>query len=1068
MREKHDLLILTDATASMGGYLRSLNKSLPEIIRISALTGCFERIGVLAYRDYYKGELTEWSGWLGQGYPLEQSDLLAFTTRLRPEHGGDWPEAVKTGLAHAYSVMREDAKTLVLLYADAPPHTPATGGKYRASEIERLKTDAYGTGPEFLDWVSVSKHFRDGPKKATFISVIQSTLADTLSAHLFLNHFTGGTCVEIPDESTPETISSLTINVLLTWMGAEKNGAEKNGAEAASSAKIGSVVNYKDVSTINDVASEEDELSRSYFVKIDNKEYCNYVKSNLIATPLTLENLKNKISRRQENGKDSPPMDFSKRYSADKVYRATVSKQLADIIESNVVSMTVNPVFGTLWRTVCNDRDGEDRDKLIEMFGTQVNNIVLPDLKAKMKAWLESSYDYVGEITALVESVPEKKRFPCVFLDPTVSFTEIDSDGNRVQASLKFTRDELMEIGRSCDGRILSRLGKVMARLTYVLREEDMPEHIKAAPESEVPRIPLVLVSEKYKRQFWKVLLHTVLPGTKLSARPAALLAALSLRMGIKPLEEAADTELLAYPKWNTLDIPETWNTSCLRLLLEADKSYRSRNESTHSSESILKEEDRRLFQSLVNYKMLEMNLNTTLTAKIGWQPSKSKVSLGPVVQCPSCKFPRSVTMMNPSGLCGLCAADYKTEEERKTYINTQVSTHDNQKTTATWVECSMKYCRAQYVVYNARKLNVRPKCWYCRMDGLMPKNHPERDVCTTAPCVECKNCLSRVIWPVQYRPKQFNEAEFKCMACQTERIATIIEVETTPEQLANQEHNGFDWLLRNDDKKIAQPFNNRSLFYAISNAGTEGFADKVEVLPRRTNEDGSMEVPRLTIQGKLVRNAGVIIESLRSWVESRQVESGTCSLCFSNMRKSDLLSACGRRGCGQQICKSCFDGWYGSNSHGQILNLAALSCPFCRRQPSPKVLPKNLRALGNLKTAVEDNGWIYAWCWYCSKASRYMERACGAGAPPPVNEWCCDECMGREPGKKLGIRVKECPGCGVQTEKDGGCDHISCTICDTEWCFFCGEEVPYDIYEHMTERHGGWYGSEEGDDGWE
>jgi hypothetical protein len=64
--------------------------------------------------------------WLGQGYPLEQSDLLAFTTRLRPEHGGDWPEAVKTGLAHAYSVMREDAKTLVLLYADAPPHTPAT------------------------------------------------------------------------------------------------------------------------------------------------------------------------------------------------------------------------------------------------------------------------------------------------------------------------------------------------------------------------------------------------------------------------------------------------------------------------------------------------------------------------------------------------------------------------------------------------------------------------------------------------------------------------------------------------------------------------------------------------------------------------------------------------------------------------------------------------------------------------------------------------------------------------------------------------------------------------------
>ncbi len=62
MAEQYDLLILTDATASMGHYLRSLNESLPEIIQISSLTGCFSRIGVLAYRDYIQGDLTEWSG----------------------------------------------------------------------------------------------------------------------------------------------------------------------------------------------------------------------------------------------------------------------------------------------------------------------------------------------------------------------------------------------------------------------------------------------------------------------------------------------------------------------------------------------------------------------------------------------------------------------------------------------------------------------------------------------------------------------------------------------------------------------------------------------------------------------------------------------------------------------------------------------------------------------------------------------------------------------------------------------------------------------------------------------
>lgn len=50
--DEYDLLIITDATFSMSHYLRSLNTSLPQIISVSALTGCFSRIGLLAYRDY--------------------------------------------------------------------------------------------------------------------------------------------------------------------------------------------------------------------------------------------------------------------------------------------------------------------------------------------------------------------------------------------------------------------------------------------------------------------------------------------------------------------------------------------------------------------------------------------------------------------------------------------------------------------------------------------------------------------------------------------------------------------------------------------------------------------------------------------------------------------------------------------------------------------------------------------------------------------------------------------------------------------------------------------------------
>ena len=63
-----------------------------------------------------------------------------------------------------------------------------------------------------------------------------------------------------------------------------------------------------------------------------------------------------------------------------------------------------------------------------------------------------------------------------------------------------------------------------------------------------------------------------------LSARPAALLAALSIRLRIQPLLQATDEEMLLWRRrWNYLDIPEIWNVNCLSLLLDADKAHRTR-----------------------------------------------------------------------------------------------------------------------------------------------------------------------------------------------------------------------------------------------------------------------------------------------------------------------------------------------------------------------------------------------------------------------------------------------------------------------------------------------------------
>jgi hypothetical protein len=1067
--ETYDLMIVTDATASMGRFLYSLVQSLQDIIRISAMTACFSRIGVLAYRDYDqpKRKMTLWSGWHSRDAEsdISQQELLAFAKELKTEGGVSWPEATKTGLALAYQHMRSQAKTIVLLYADAPPHTELQGYQWQEEREALLQPQAYGgTGHLFADWASAATTLGTGKNQAQVFSIISSNYYTDLALqpmYTFLSTRTGGACILFPAKPDSATISKVTIALLLAWMGAGKQGA------ALDPAAVVELLTFADESGIEHVTSEKDKdaarfLPVSYMLSDKDK-----LRAAITHSSLSLETLAQIIPRREH-----PVMDFAARYKVDPEYQAVVVEQLTEIIDSDVSALSLNPVFGTLWRTVCNDRTNPARDRLITRFGLQVDKELDAEKKARLKAWLEDSYDWAGEIVETIKAVSEEARYPCVFLDPTVRFAPAEKDDDEEENnSMQFNRAELLEIGRSCDYRILRRLGRVLTRLTYVGSREELPAHVKDVPEEEVARIPMALAKPEHKRKFWKILLHTVLPGTMLAARPASLLAALSVRMGIKPLEEVAYTELLAWrDNWNTLDIPETWNTSCLSLLLEADNKHQQRladaQPGATEGQTLLKAEDRRLFETLVDYKLLEMNLDTELEAKVGWTPDKSKLPLGPLVVCKSCQFPRSVTIMADDGVCGMCVlpCECGNQETHDGHFSACVSKTDNSSTLATWTECSMTDCRVQYVVYHTGKLNVRPKCHYCRQKGRISQSNPDYGSLTTAPCVTCIVCANRILWPLAYRPSDLNESTFTCPACSTNPSTTIIAVPTTTRSLSLE--NGTSFLLRNDDAAIPEPFTNRSLFHTISTASVAplDLPSKVAILPSLSDSNPSSLT--LTIKGKPLHNTPSLLTSLSKWISSRRVQSGTCSLCFSPKKKHHLRLACGgRKGCTQPICADCFDGWYGLNKPGTVINVAALSCPFCRRQPTTKVtLPGGLRYLGGLRDAVEEvGGWVYAWCaGECGMARRFVERVCAQGVPE-VEGWRCEGCVsaavarGEERG---GLVVKMCPACGVATEKMAGCDHIAC-VCGKHWCFNCGEYVADtggEVYAHMSREHRTWY----------
>ena len=1122
--EVYDLLILVDSTYSMVNYLEALQSSLPKVIAISNLTNSFARIGLLAYRDYTeasrcKDGMLEWSGWFSNTAEasVDAQVLTSMAANLEPIGGGDYPEATKTALARTYQLMRKDATTIVLLYTDAPPHCWMVadrdlGSNYHAEQNTLQQPPSYdGHGHKFADWVSASRTLHETEKKAHVFCFLDEELGDRAldgGYYTYLSTITRGACFTLTD-SAPYSIAQVTVDVLLAWMGAGKAGVENIKMAAK-------LVRYKSGKNIKNIRDERDELANTYFWASSRKakgkevfinpnmfeasqrqEQVMRLEDNLAKVAVTSDVLGKYLPKRRTN-----IMDFAKRYTADKVYKALVVEQLQTIIETDVTSMSLNPVFGVLWRAVCNDRENPARDKLITAFGLHIDTIKNEDEKKRMRNWLEESYDYASQILDILDGVPEHQRFPCVFIDPTISFAPARAKGDQIdedeedqddQPLSAFRRDELLEIGRSCDERILRRLGKVLTRITYVESSAVLPAHISATSDAEIPKIPTVLASKDFGWQFWKILLHAVLPGTMLAARPAVILAALALKIGLKPLFDAASAAMLFWrERWNNLEVPETWNPSCLELLLDADTESKTQAElleNTLAGEDLLLKKDRELFERLITYHHTGSNFLTTLTAEVSWTPHKTLAPIGPIVICSACKLPRSITIMTErsGGRCGFCVKQsWKSVEHKERARVTNVTSEDDTSTKIAWVECSIQSCRAQYVCYNTADLNVRAKCWYCRNQTSLA---PEKRTADPAPTVECTDCLSKIIWPEEWR--HLVTTPFQCAAC-AHGIQTITNVETNAEEICKE--NGQNWLLQNTDNVLEEPFK-RSLFKTITSIGTDSFLENVKVFP-----DINPAVI-LTLRGKQIRNNTALITSLQAWAQRQTAERSHCSLCFSTLAKHRLLPACRRHGCHQSVCKDCLDNWYGLNKPGMIINTAALFCPFCRRPPAARTLAaygKGIHTVGKLKDAYEERGtWIHAWCNECNKAQPLMQRECARGAPEAIQQWQCEDCnyeaLMRKQLAEEHLRqaledialfdeeerlaaerelrateaarydhetpVKECPGCKVPTQKAYGCDHMTCP-CGTHWCWTCGEKGASagDVYDHMDKEHGGFF----------
>jgi len=65
--------------------------------------------------------------------------------------------------------------------------------------------------------------------------------------------------------------------------------------------------------------------------------------------------------------------------------------------------------------------------------------------------------------------------------------------------------------------------------------------------------------------------------------------------------------------------------------------------------------------------------------------------------------------------------------------------------------------------------------------------------------------------------------------------------------------------------------------------------------------------------------------------------------------------------------------------------------------------------------------------------------------------------------GTDSGKMIKKCPNCRTWTEKDEGCNHMHCKICNYDWCWLCEENCPQD---HYLKRGTPCYGKQFNDQG--
>lgn len=106
-------------------------------------------------------------------------------------------------------------------------------------------------------------------------------------------------------------------------------------------------------------------------------------------------------------------------------------------------------------------------------------------------------------------------------------------------------------------------------------------------------------------------------------------------------------------------------------------------------------------------------------------------------------------------------------------------------------------------------------------------------------------------------------------------------------------------------------------------------------------------------------------------------------------------------------------------------------ACPYCNELCSPQLRdPED--PTSDIVAEMECGACSTAFCFYHSNAHSVGPEACATYGR---------QLLLAEKKAFASVGSKQCPRCGVATEKSSGCNHMTCR-CKCEWCWACGKEI--------------------------